>query len=429
MAKPRGCLSKLLLLMVIIGAAAVATPLLRLAPLKNAVELKLSEALGRRVIIDSARLTLIGGPYVTLTGMTAGEDPEFGEGTFLKANEVRADLDVIQYLRTRQIFIDSITLKSPQIDLVKNSGGVWSWTTLGRQSSEQSPVSRLVSEAVSFLSILSLAPGANLSEPTFRKIKIENASVKMIDYTGSKPSQVLYKNIVLNASLNPYAGGDARGGSQVKGELVVQSEEDGEADRFNATLPFDLRIDDLDASKLSVTGSVGPGPIETKNVSIGALAINGEINSNREAPLTGNGQMWATGLVIHTVNLSERVAQALKLDQIGDMSPGTAVASLETAFQISEGTFNTTGLRIQHLDGLGDATVPTGYFKIESALTVNYEATVVLSPEATLRVKSVSSTLGLVVTILETNNRVSVPINISGDVRNPEVQVDVSRIF
>jgi len=40
-----------------------------------------------------------------------------------------------------------------------------------------------------------------------------------------------------------------------------------------------------------------------------------------------------------------------------------------------------------------------------------------------------SPALGLVVTILETNNRVSVPINVSGDVRNPEVQVDVSRIF
>lgn len=429
MAKRRGCLSKLLLLMVIIGAAALAAPLLRLAPLKNAVELKLSEALGRRVTIDSARLTLIGGPYVTLTGMTASEEPEFGEGTFLKANEVRADLDIIQFLRTRQIVIDSLTLKSPHIDLVKNPAGVWSWTTLGKQSSGQSTVSRMISEVGSSLSILSLAPGANLSEPAFRKIKIENASVKMIDYTGSKPSELLYKNIVLNASVIPYVGGDSRGGSQVTGELVVQSDEDGEADRFKATLPFDLRIADLDASKLSVSGSVGPGPIETKNVSIGALAINGAINSNRDAPLTGDGQMSATDLVIHTVNLSERVAQALKLDQIGDMSPGTAVASLETAFQISQGTFNTTGLRIQQLDGLGDATVPTGHFKIESALTVSYEATVALSPEATLRVKSASSTLGLVVTILEMNNRLSVPINISGDVRNPEVEVDVSRIF
>ena len=133
MAKPRGCLSKLLLLILVIGAAAAAAPLVSLSPLKNAVELKLSETLGRRVTVDSVRLTLIGGPYLTLTGMTAHEDPLFGKGVFLKANEVRADLDVIQFLRTRRIAIDSITLKSPQIDLVKSHDGVWSWTTLGQR--------------------------------------------------------------------------------------------------------------------------------------------------------------------------------------------------------------------------------------------------------------------------------------------------------
>jgi len=105
------------------------------------------------------------------------------------------------------------------------------------------------------------------------------------------------------------------------------------------------------------------------------------------------------------------------------------VAALETDFQISQGTVHTSGLRIQQLDGLGDATAPNGNFRIDSALILNYAATVVLTPEATSRVKSLSPALGLVVTILETNNRVSVPINVSGDVRNPEVQVDVSRIF
>jgi len=123
------------------------------------------------------------------------------------------------------------------------------------------------------------------------------------------------------------------------------------------------------------------------------------------------------------------VARALKVDQIGDMNPGTVVAVLETDFQISQGTVHTSGLRIQQLDGLGDATSPNGNFRIDSALILNYAATVVLTPEATSRVKSLSPALGLVVTILETNNRVSVPINVSGDVRNPEVQVDVSRIF
>ena len=429
MAKLRGCFSRLLLLIVIIGAAAVAVPLLPISPLKDAIELRLSDTLGRKVTIDSVRLSLITGPHLTLTGMTAQEDPEFGQSMFLKASEVTAGLDLIQSLRTRQIVLDTITLKSPQIDLVKNPNGVWSWTTLGKHSSERAIVSRLVSEAVASLSIFSLPSGGSPSTQAFKRIRIDGASVKLRDHSGAKPMEVIYKNLSLNASLTPNTDEGSGAGSQAKGELVLQSMEDGEADAFKATLPFDLKIDGRDPSALLVSGSMGPGPIETNNIKIGAFAINGEIASNKDTPLTGKGHMSVTDLVIHSVNLSERVARALKIDQIGDMSPGTAVASLETDFQISQGTVNTPGLRIQQLDGLGDATVPTGSFKIDSALTVNYAATVVLAPEATSRVKSMSNTVGLLVTIFETNNQLSVPIKIMGDLRNPDVQVDVSRIF
>jgi hypothetical protein len=105
------------------------------------------------------------------------------------------------------------------------------------------------------------------------------------------------------------------------------------------------------------------------------------------------------------------------------------VSTLETDFQFSHSTVNTSGLRIQQLDGLGDATAQNGSFKIESALIVNYAATVNLSSDATSRVKSASPIWGVILTIFESNNRVSVPINISGDVRKPQIQVDVSRIF
>ena len=80
MAKTRGCLSKLLLLIVIIGVAVAAAPLVPLSPLKSEVEARLSDTLGRRVTIDSVRLRLIGGPYLAITGMTAEEDPQFEIG-------------------------------------------------------------------------------------------------------------------------------------------------------------------------------------------------------------------------------------------------------------------------------------------------------------------------------------------------------------
>ena len=419
----------MLLLTLVFGVGAVVLSLVPLSPLKHSVEARLSDTLGRSVTIDSARLSLIGRPHLILSGMTAREDPAFGDGVFLRAAEVRAGFDVIQFLRSRQITIDSIVFKSAQVDLVKNSNGVWSWTTLGKQASEASTAATLVSEPVSYTSILWLSADATLSASTLREIKFENASVRLRDFAGSEPSELLYKHLDLNAALTPQASDDSGHTSHARGNLALRSEQEGGADLFKGTLPFDIKIADRGPFLLSISGSIGPGAIETANISIGEFAITGEINSNKNEPITGKGQLSASDLDIHTANLSERVARALKVDQIGDMNPGTAIAGLETDFEMLQGTVHTTGLRIQQLDGLGDATAPSGNFKIESALIVNYAATVVLSPEATSRVRSVNTALGLVVTILETNNRVSVPINVTGDVRNPEVQVDVSRIF
>lgn len=421
---------RLLLILSLISTAAVfAAPFVPLPPLKDELELKLSETLGRKVTIDSARLTLISGPYVTLTGMTANESPAFGEGVFLRANHVRADIDLIQYLRTRRFVIRSLTLLSPQIDLIKNADGVWSWTTIGKEPSQQATVSRVASKAaMGFLAlpILSLWD-ATTSAPAFQKISIENASVKLIDRTGSGPPEVMYKNIALFTSFAPSDDGSGAG-SHAKGEVIVQSEDDGEAALLSTALPFDLQIQ-RGAAELSISGSIGPGRIETGNMDIGALSITGVIHSEKGGALTGKGRMSANQMFIRTVNLSEQVARALKVDQIGDMSPGTGIASLETDFQISQDTIHTPELRIQQLDGLGDATTQKGSFKVESALTVNYAATVIMSVDATSRLKQISPMVGVLVTILETNSRISVPINISGDVRKPEIHVDVSRIF
>jgi hypothetical protein len=360
--------------------------------------------------------------------MTVREDPQFGDGVFLKANQVRAGLDLVAFLHTRQLAIDSLTIESPQIDLVKNNNGVWSWTTLGAKPQPQSTASLVIRSLLSPVSILSFALVNDVSATLFKSIMIDNASVNLVDHTDAKSPEVSYKNIGLNASLAPFADGDARG-TQAKGKVFAQSEQNDESDFLKAALPFDLKITNDHDSTLTIVSTLGPGSIETNNLSIGRLAVTGQVKSSSNTPLTGNGQISATDLVINNVNLSERVARALGLDQIGDMSPGTSVASLETDFNIARGAVNTTGLQVHQLDGLGDATVPSGSFRIDSVLSINYAATVVLSAEATSRVKTVSPTVGLLVTILETNNRISVPINISGDVRSPVVQVDVSRIF
>jgi len=408
-------LNLLLLLLVVVGLAAV-VPLLPISPLKAEAELSLSRMLGRRVTVNSVKLSILTGPHLTVAGMTAEESPAFGNGAFLQAREVRADIDVIEYLRNRHLAINALSLESPEMNLIKNEQGVWSWTTLGKEAPEQA-------SRTAGLNLLSIVSPLGLTKSTLKKITINNASVKLTDRTGSQPQETLFTRIDLTSTLAP--AGD---NSEATGTLTVRSEEQAGADLLKTDLPFDLSIDTR-ASALSVRGSIGPGPIETSNLRIGDFSINGEVTGQQAGDLKAAGRLSAADMFINTVNISEQVAHAIKVNQIGDMTEGTRVANLETDVHLSNGLFTTAGLRIQQLDGLGDATAQSGSFKLESALKVNYSAVITLSADSTSRVKSASSMLGLLVTILETNNQLSVPISIVGDVRHPDIKVDASRIF
>jgi len=430
MARRKGCFLRFLLLVVILMvAAALAAVYLPLTPFKSPLESRLSDMLGRKVTIDSLHLSLTNGPCFAITGMTALESHAYGDGVLLRADDVRAGFDVVEFLRTRRIVLKSLTIRSPQIRLVKNAEGLWNWTTLGRQSAEQAGASAIAFRAVNALSTIPILISGDVTAAKLNDIRIENAFVKLIDVNGPGAKETLYKNITLNASLTPSSAEGPVGSSAIKGEFTARSEEDGEAEMFKATLPFDLKIERQGGSAFTVSGSVGTGPLETRNLSVESFAMEGRIASTSGAPLTGDGRISSTNMFLPTINLSQKVAEALKINQIGDMEAGSRIASLETAFQISRDTISTTGLRLQQVDGLGDATAQAGSFKIEAALNVNYKATVTLSADATSRVKSASTILGMLTTIFETNNRISVPINIIGDVRHPQIQVDVTRIF
>jgi uncharacterized protein involved in outer membrane biogenesis len=499
MARPRRWLLRLLLFVIILIAAAIAiAPFVPLGPLKPAIESRLGAALGRQVTIGSARLNLLGGPYLVIDKLTAKEDPDFGDGNFLQADKVKANVALWPLVTSRQILIEGIELQSPDFTFVKNQAGVWSWATIGKTAA---PAAQSASTISVYIPSLIVAAGAAINS-----IKIEGASVRLIDRTGDEPPETLYKNVALQARVTRQEGrtgsNPTAATSHAKGEMRAQSEEAEGADRLHAEMPFDLEILGRSNESLSLQGSIGPGHLETKNFDADSLKstvglkdnrltldqmemnlydgslrgrmeldlktqqftteaevtnlnldqaissklqipgqITGHINAQfklagelrgfqQTVPtLSGGGRMTSSELFVSSVNVSEHVARALHVSDIGDMSAGTAIGSLEAAFQISQGEVRTTGLRIERLDGLGDATADQGSFRVATSPTLSYRATVLLTEAATSRAKSANPLLGAAISILESNKRVAVPVNITGEVRNPAVQVDVSRIF
>ena len=407
----------LLFLLILVGVVIFAAPFVPLSPIDRAIETRLGTAFGRKVTVETTRLQLVPRPTVKITGMVI-DDPA-GESPFISSEEVHADLSLFDSLTSRELVLDSLSLTNVRINLVRDQNGIWNWTT------RQQPVSAKNS-AFSFWSPAVLAISVLQSNFDFTTLRVENGSVNIKEFNGTEVTESLYNNIKLEAALTPSA--ESSGSTNIKGELIAVSEPTESASLLHATLPFDLNLT-RSTPGFTAEGNVGPGAIETKNIKMRAFEIEGWLKSNPGEPLTAEGRLVAEDTLLPTINLSEQVAQALRTSQIGDMSAGTAIGRLETAFTSSQGVVTTTNLQITELDGLGDATAPSGHFKIDSALELNYAANLMLSPDATSRIKSANTLLGVLVTALEINNRLPVPVSVQGDVRQPQIQVDVSRIF
>jgi hypothetical protein len=481
------------LLLVIIPVAIA--PFLPLDSLKPPVENKLSELLGRKVTVGALRLSLFGGPYLYINQMIAKEDPAFGEGNFLQANQVRADFSILSFVLHRQVEIDSLTIQAPELTFTKNPQGAWSWITLGKPvtaAGTQATTRSLIHPPALFALLMQSLRDANI-----KKISIEQASVRLIDQSGTQSPESVYKNIGLQAFIDRQASS-----SHITGRLRAQSEESNGADVLQAEMPFDLTIDKTQTPGISAQGTLGPGTVESKNFSAedfqsqldikdnavnfeqmnmnlyegsmhGNMQLNlatqqftaeGEVqNLNLDQALasklqmpgqitgyinaqfklggqmrdfqktvptiTGSGRVVSDRLFIASVNLSEQVARALKLNQIGDMNPGTELGAIAADFHIDQGVVITSRLQIQQLDGLGEASSDQGWFKVETAPTLNYTASVLLNTGATTQVKNTSPLIGAAVSLLEVNQRIAVPVSITGEVRNPQVQVDVRKLI
>jgi uncharacterized protein involved in outer membrane biogenesis len=425
MARKRRWFSRLLLFSTALGAAGfLLAPFLPLDSLKPQVESRLSATLGRKVAIGSMRLTMWGGPYLTINGMTAKEDPAYGDGDFLKADQVRANFSLVDYALRRQVVIDGITIRSPEFAFIKNGDGAWSWTTLGASANPQTAAAsfspaRILSHMISTLI-------GDIGNAKFNSIHIEDASVRIIDKTGAQIPESLYKNIALDASLSDSK--DAASARRATGQLRAESEEGNGAERLKAAMPFDVVINRGAGAGFSIKGNCGPGPLETKNLTAQSFKLDGEFNSERASSMNGGGHMSASEIFIPSLNVSQQVAQAARVAQIGDMADGTKIGGLETDFNFDRDAVRTNNLRVEQLDGLGDATADPGWFKVEAALMLNYAARVELSSDATAQLKtSANPLIGAAVAVLQTNNRIAVPLNITGDVRNPNIQVDVLR--
>jgi hypothetical protein len=478
----------LLPVLVAIAAAIALTPLIPLDPLLPKIEASLSELFDHKVQIGSMRLSLLGGPYLTMRRVSIKMAPEFGAGNLLEADKARVNLAALPLLGGA-VKIEALEFDSPQISLVRNPGGVWNWTTVGRLTAALRPAHPV---------LLTLAPAGLVGAAvisSLEKFEARDVSVRLIDRAKAGSPEKIYRNVNLFASVEP----DSQP-RRISGVLSAQSGDEG-TERLKLDAPFDLTLD-RSGPALALDGRVGPAEVETANFAArqltssvrlrdrqlafdqiemklydgvmrgrvefdladdrftsagefdhldldsalaGKLGISGEVSGHINAEFdlrgeagdfqrvfptwSGAGSLSSDHLFMPGFNVSEQFARVLKIDEIGEMNAGTAMAGVTGRFRLEEGLLNVKDLNVEKFDGLGQALVEQGWIRFGDEPVMNYTATVTLSPETTEQVKSAGLLFGAITSLLRRENQLTIPVSVTGDVRNPKIRVDVGRIF
>ncbi len=165
------------------------------------VQSQLQKALGRPVTFGQMHLSLTP-PSVRLDNVVIGEAPQFGHGPFASMNAIDASIKLWPLLH-KDIQIQSLQLKDPKVELIRNAQGVWNFSTLGQAQPAAAPQpARPVPPP---------APPQTAAKPEQNKpggfllsnLKITNGQLTLIDE--QKHFRGVYNNI--DAGLHGFAPG------------------------------------------------------------------------------------------------------------------------------------------------------------------------------------------------------------------------------
>ena len=321
--------------LVIIGAIVVVLLLIVLClPLfinvnqfKPEIETKLNAALGRNVTIGNISLSILSGG-VTVDDVAISDDPGFSKLPFLTAKSIGVGVELIPLIFSKQLNVESITVDSPDVNLIQHAGGKWNYSSLGGSSaSSKSPK----------------APGNESAPPplSVKKLKIKNGKIVVSTAgAGQKPS--VYQSLDLEVSdLSPTTQfpfklsvkGPGNGDIKVEGKAGPMNPSDPSMSPLNAT---------VDVQHLDLANT---GFIEPSSGVAGLLDFKGTANSDGK-------QLNSKG----TIKVNK-----LKASPKGSPSSVPVIVDYSTVFtmQTRAGVLNQCDIKIgnavQHLTGTYNA--------------------------------------------------------------------------
>src|SRR5688572_15115633 len=121
-----------LVIVALIIVAALAVPyLVDVNRYRGRIQAELQQRLNRPVSLGEMNLSLF--PLaIKVKNPVIGDDPSFGGGKpFAQADELSVSVQLIPLLR-REVEVNSLELRRPRIELIRNRQGVWNFSSLGQ---------------------------------------------------------------------------------------------------------------------------------------------------------------------------------------------------------------------------------------------------------------------------------------------------------
>ena len=92
---------------------------------------KVSDSLGRTVEVGSIKASLGWGLVAQVTGLKIQDNPALSDRPFVEASDAYARVDLLPLL-TRQIHVTEVTLKNPQVHIIRTEQGEFNVSTIGK---------------------------------------------------------------------------------------------------------------------------------------------------------------------------------------------------------------------------------------------------------------------------------------------------------
>jgi AsmA protein len=332
---------------------------------KPEIQSKLGTALGRNVQIGNIKLSIFSGGVV-VDDVAIADDPAFSHSQFLAAKELTVGVHLIPLIFSKQLEVESITIKDPQVTLLRNNAGVWNYSSMGGSSKTEAKSSTPAS-----------SPGAL----SIGKIEITNGKIS-VGNLGSRAKPLVYQDVNLTVtdlsttSQFPFkltAKDPGNGALKVEGKAGPIDQADASLTPLNATID----VQHLDVATFGglASPSAGIGGVVDFN---GTLTSDGKQMSSKGTVKTTKLKLSASGSPSTVpVNVDYDTDYQLKSQsgvlKQGDIHVGKALARLTGTYNIAGETptlqlkLNGQAMSVPDLEGVLPAvgvTLPSG-----SALT------------------------------------------------------------